>query len=276
MDDVARRQADRLAAAGYLTVSARPLQRRGSASAASGRRSPRSRRSAGRAFQDIEAARTWLDRAAGLHRSGRGHRVLHGRRRSRCWPRRAGSTPARTNYGMLPDEPDVVLAGACPVVASYGAKDRGLKGAAATLESHLDLARRRARREAVPDGATTRSSTHAPNGPLVLRPLLKIAGIGHPDPVAARTPGPGSRRSSASTSRPPTDREAGGPGPPGQLRRAVRRWPGAGRRIRGGRPPPATMGGDPPHTSTGGPRAEAPGRSARTTKVTSAWLRPTT
>ena len=45
-----------------------------------------------------------------------------------------GFDASSVNYGPLPDEPDVALAGSCPVVASYGAKDRGLKGAAATLQ----------------------------------------------------------------------------------------------------------------------------------------------
>jgi carboxymethylenebutenolidase len=43
------------------------------------------------------------------------------------------------NYGEVPSDADAVLAGACPVVASYGAKDRTLKGRAARLERALEL-----------------------------------------------------------------------------------------------------------------------------------------
>jgi carboxymethylenebutenolidase len=43
------------------------------------------------------------------------------------------------NYGDVPKDADAVLAGACPVVASYGAKDRTLKGRAARLERALTL-----------------------------------------------------------------------------------------------------------------------------------------
>ena len=43
------------------------------------------------------------------------------------------------NYGDVPEDADVVLASACPIVASYGAKDRTLKGRAARLERSLSL-----------------------------------------------------------------------------------------------------------------------------------------
>jgi carboxymethylenebutenolidase len=43
------------------------------------------------------------------------------------------------NYGDVPKDADTVLAGACPIVASYGAKDRTLKGRAARLEHSLTL-----------------------------------------------------------------------------------------------------------------------------------------
>jgi len=38
------------------------------------------------------------------------------------------------NYGPLPRNPEQALAGACPIVASYGARDRGLRGAATQLD----------------------------------------------------------------------------------------------------------------------------------------------
>ena len=43
------------------------------------------------------------------------------------------------NYGEVPNDADAVLAGACPIVASYGAKDRTLKGRAARLDHALTL-----------------------------------------------------------------------------------------------------------------------------------------
>jgi carboxymethylenebutenolidase len=43
------------------------------------------------------------------------------------------------NYGDVPKDADGVLAGACPIVASYGAKDRTLKGRAARLDHALSV-----------------------------------------------------------------------------------------------------------------------------------------
>ncbi len=44
---------------------------------------------------------------------------------------------AAPNYGVLPKDADRALRGSCPMVASYGAKDRGLRGTAARLEETL-------------------------------------------------------------------------------------------------------------------------------------------
>jgi carboxymethylenebutenolidase len=48
-----------------------------------------------------------------------------------------GFSAASVNYGGLPSSPDEFLKGVCPVVASYGALDRALKGTAAKLETIL-------------------------------------------------------------------------------------------------------------------------------------------
>ena len=42
------------------------------------------------------------------------------------------------NYGLVPHNAAAVLEGACPIVASYGGKDRTLRGHAARLEAALD------------------------------------------------------------------------------------------------------------------------------------------
>lgn len=47
---------------------------------------------------------------------------------------------ASVNYGNLPKDPETFLQGACPIVASYGALDRTLKGAAPKLENALTAA----------------------------------------------------------------------------------------------------------------------------------------
>lgn len=45
---------------------------------------------------------------------------------------------ASVNYGDVPNDAETVLAGACPVIGSYGAKDRQLRGKAAKLERALN------------------------------------------------------------------------------------------------------------------------------------------
>jgi carboxymethylenebutenolidase len=51
-----------------------------------------------------------------------------------------GFQAASANYGVLPKDADRFFAGACPVIGSYGGRDRMLKGAAARLESSLSAA----------------------------------------------------------------------------------------------------------------------------------------
>lgn len=51
-----------------------------------------------------------------------------------------GYSVASVNYGNLPSDAEDFLQTACPIVASYGALDRGLKGSAARLETILTSA----------------------------------------------------------------------------------------------------------------------------------------
>ena len=49
-----------------------------------------------------------------------------------------GYAASSVNYAQLPKDLDQVLAGACPIVATYGGRDRILKGVAAKLETALE------------------------------------------------------------------------------------------------------------------------------------------
>lgn len=49
-----------------------------------------------------------------------------------------GFKASSVNYGMVPKDAPAILAGACPVIGSFGARDKALKGAAARLEQALE------------------------------------------------------------------------------------------------------------------------------------------
>jgi carboxymethylenebutenolidase len=51
-----------------------------------------------------------------------------------------GFAAASANYGIVPKQAETFLRGACPVVASYGARDKTLRGAAAKLDKALEAA----------------------------------------------------------------------------------------------------------------------------------------
>ena len=133
-DDV-RQQADRLAAAGYLALAPDLF------SAGGALRCLRSTFAAltsgqGAAYGDIEAGRGLLAGRADCTGKvavlgfcmGGGFALMAAAR---------GFDAAAPNYGPLPKDPEGVLRGACPVVASFGRRDLGLRGAAARLEQVL-------------------------------------------------------------------------------------------------------------------------------------------
>ena len=71
-----------------------------------------------------------------------------------------GFTASSVNYGMVPKDAETFLAGACPIVGSYGAKDGTLRGAAERLDPALTANGGRARRQGV-----SRRPTRVPQRP---------------------------------------------------------------------------------------------------------------
>ncbi|MEV5907525.1 dienelactone hydrolase family protein [Streptomyces chartreusis] len=182
VNDVMHRQADRLASAGYLVLMPDLFTDGGAVrclvptfrAALSGQ---------GRAFHDIGAARTRLAQDPDCT----GRIGIIGFCMGGSFALLALSDgefdAASVNYGRPPKDLDKALDGACPVVASYGARDRTLPGVAPRLEAALD------RLGVVHDVKEYPEAGHsflndAEVGPRALRPLMRVAGI-RPHPESA-------------------------------------------------------------------------------------------
>jgi carboxymethylenebutenolidase len=132
----ARAQADWLASNGFLAVTP-DLYTRGNrvACMVATFRDIAARK--GRAFDDIEGVRSWLaarDDCTGTvgvigFCMGGGFALILSADH--------GFSASSVNYGTVPDDADDLLAEACPIVGSFGGRDRGLRGAADRLHHAL-------------------------------------------------------------------------------------------------------------------------------------------
>ncbi|MEO3859207.1 dienelactone hydrolase family protein [Acrocarpospora sp. B8E8] len=175
------RHADRMAQSGYLTLAVDLFSAGGPRRCLVSTMRALNKRE-GRPFADIETARTWLTTSPDCTGKigvigfcmGGAFALL---------TTTTGFAAASTNYGPLPRDLDTTLTGSCPIVATYGARDRTLRNAAPKLESALTKAN-------IPhDVKEYATAGHAflneeLSGPRLLRPLLRVAGIG-PDPTSA-------------------------------------------------------------------------------------------
>jgi carboxymethylenebutenolidase len=181
LDEMTRRHADRIADAGYLTLAV-DLYSVGGTLRCLVSTMRAMMKGEGKAFVDIEAARMWLKNAPectgrvgviGFCMGG-GFALL---------TVDSGFDVASVNYGEMPRHKDDPFEGACPIVGSYGARDRTLKNVASKLDEALTRA------DVTRDVKEYPNAGHAylndaPVGPRALRPLLRVAGI-RPEPESA-------------------------------------------------------------------------------------------
>ncbi|MFU9031301.1 dienelactone hydrolase family protein [Rhodococcus erythropolis] len=181
LEEVMQRQAKRLAAAGFLTLAV-DLYSAGGAKRCLVPTMTSMLRGHGKAFTDIEVARSWLVESPDCTGKigvigfcmGGGFAMVS-----------AGDFDAASvNYGQLPRKLDEAVVDACPIVGSFGSKDFSLRGAAAKLETALSNAGIENDVKEYPTAGHA-FLNDAEAGPKVLRPLERILGIG-PDPVAAQ------------------------------------------------------------------------------------------
>ena len=182
LDGVMRRHCDRLASAGYLAFAPNLYSDGGALrcvvatfkAAAAGK---------GKAFADIDAARQRL--LAETDCTGKvgvigfcigGAFALLASTR--------GFDAASDNYGALPPGVEDIFNGACPIIASYGEKDPLLpRNTTERLEKALTAAGVEHEVHSYA-GAGHQFFNDVPNGPMILRPLLKVTNSG-PNPAAA-------------------------------------------------------------------------------------------
>ena len=182
VNDVMRRQADRFARAGYIALMP-DLFTEGGARKCLSQTFRELNSGAGRSFADIESARQLLIARPDCT----GEVGIIGFCMGGGFALAAASLGfgvASANYGRLPKEIDRALAGACPIVGSYGGTDSSLKGAAKKLEDSLTRLGIDHDVKEYPDAGHS-FLNDAESGPPVLRFLMKrILGAG-PNPEAA-------------------------------------------------------------------------------------------
>lgn len=181
IDEAMRAQITRLASAGYVVLMPNLFSRGGARKCLTATFKALTNGS-GQAFDDVESAKLMLAARSDTTDKfgvigfcmGGGFALLLANR---------GYDASSVNYGMLPKDLDAALAGACPIIGSYGAKDGQLKGATAALEVALTKARVVHDLKEYPEAGHAFMNPSQAGGP-IFGTLLRITGA-KPNPEAA-------------------------------------------------------------------------------------------
>ena len=182
VDNVMRQQIERLSSAGYIVLMP-DLFSRGGARKCLTATFKALTSGQGQAFEDIEAAKQMLLARPDCNGKigvigfcmGGGFALMLANR---------GYDASSVNYGQSPADLDAALAGACPIIGSFGGNDASLKGAAAKLEAATTKAGVVHDIKEYPGaGHAFMNSTQA--GPKLLQPVLRRVLGAKPDPEAA-------------------------------------------------------------------------------------------